>query len=179
MGKKDLEEVVIYNNLIFIVSINRLGQHWCWTVKLTGRFSLIKENSEIGGVYYNSKRFRQFYSFNTSLNLKYGWGGSLSAFVEPTYHSYDRTYHTVYQVDGTLYKTFLQDRLQLIANFTACGRRRAVDRMSGNKLIRMKYTTPVPAIGLRVVWYFQGGRRPVSVNMPNKSIDYQEVKDQI
>ncbi len=28
MGKKDLEEVVIYNNLIFIVSINRLGQHW-------------------------------------------------------------------------------------------------------------------------------------------------------
>ena len=27
MGKKDLEEVVIYNNLIFIVSINRLGQH--------------------------------------------------------------------------------------------------------------------------------------------------------
>lgn len=151
----------------------------CWTVKLTGRFSLIKENSEIGGVYYNSKRFRQFYSFNTSLNLKYGWGGSLSAFVEPTYHSYDRTYHTVYQVDGTLYKTFLQDRLQLIANFTACGRRRAVDRMSGNQLIRMKYTTPVPAIGLRVVWYFQGGRRPVSVNMRNKSIDYQEVKDQI
>ena len=27
MLTKDLEEVVIYNNLIFIVSINRLGQH--------------------------------------------------------------------------------------------------------------------------------------------------------
>ena len=151
----------------------------CWTVKLSGRLSLIKENSEIGGVYYNNKRFRQYYSFNTSLNLKHGWGGSLSAFVEPTYHLYDRTYHTVYQVDGTFYKTFLHDRLQLIANFTACGRRRTVDRRSENQLVRMKYTTPVPAIGLRVVWYFQGGRRPVSVNMQNKSIDYQEVKDQI
>ena len=32
MGKKDLEEVVIYNNLIFIVSINRLGQHWIATI---------------------------------------------------------------------------------------------------------------------------------------------------
>lgn len=59
MGKKDLEEVVIYNNLIFIVSINRLGQHWSDTYYkgcLLRRNDFMLQHSNFVIAYYDGKQ---------------------------------------------------------------------------------------------------------------------------
>ncbi|MBD9177204.1 MAG: hypothetical protein EGP87_14050, partial [Paraprevotella clara] len=48
-GQKSFEGGVIYNNLIFIVPINRLGQHWqflCFSF-LVGRFKPLNLQSAV------------------------------------------------------------------------------------------------------------------------------------
>lgn len=109
--------------------------------------------------------------------MKKGWGADINFYIEPTFHYFDRTYHTVYQLNFNLYKTFLNNRLQIIASCTPINKRRILDRQSDNQTIRLEYTTPGLYGGIRIVWNFNGGKKDVKVNINPTSLDYQEIND--
>lgn len=76
---------------------------------------------------------------------------------EPTYKTYDRTYHDVYNIGGLLYKTICKDKLQLTLSFNALGDNRKFDKY--NNVNKMTYTTPAQNIGILLVWRFSSGKR--------------------
>ncbi len=78
---------------------------------------------------------------------------------------------------GQQYKTFLNNRLQLIAEFTPLGRRRRLDRYSAATSVSKTILTPVQRGSLQVVWYFSGGKRDVNVNMQQSTLQLREIKD--
>lgn len=100
----------------------------------------------------------------------------LNANFEPTYRCYDRTYHSVYNVGGRIYKDFMGDKLQVAVDFTALGNRRKLDRSTGPNTISYRYTTPVQYVGLSLVWNFSGGKQ-VDVNVIDGTQEYRETKD--
>lgn len=148
-----------------------------WTMKLSSRFTLLKENATMGGVHYDNLRFRQYYTMNNTFSFNHGWGGMLNMMFEPTFKSFDRTYHAVYAVNGQIYKNLCKDKLQITLSFTALGNRRKMDRYVDDIMITDRYTQPVQNIGLQIVWRFSGGKS-VNVNaVENGSQSFKEVKD--
>lgn len=147
-----------------------------WNFKLSGRVEIVPENLTLSGIRYDETRLKEYFSFSNNITLKNGWGGMINAVYEPTYHSYDRTYHGVYNVNGQVYKTFCNDKLQLSLNFNAFGNRRQLDRRVADKVVSCKYTAPVQRIGISLVWNFSGGKK-VNVNTVDGIQDYKETKD--
>ena len=85
-----------------------------WTMKLSGRYQICPEDLTLGGVYYGKTRFRQYYAMYNTFSFQHGWGGMLNINYEPTFKDYDRTYYTVWDVSGQIYKSMCKDKLQLI-----------------------------------------------------------------
>lgn len=150
-----------------------------WTFKAVGRLALNTENETFGHTRYHTTRLRQFYQVANSVRLKKGWGGSLNFFIEPTFRTFERTYHTVYQMDVSIYKTFMDNYLQIIADCRPFERRRVLDRRADGIDTRLKYTTPILGGSLRVVWYFRGGKKDIDVNINEPTLDYQQTRDNL
>ncbi|MDE6023103.1 MAG: outer membrane beta-barrel family protein [Muribaculaceae bacterium] len=159
-----------------------LGAEWIesptkwWRFKLSGRIEIRDENTTLEGIHYNKARFKEYFYFNNNFRFGHGWGGMLNADFEPTFRSLDRTYHAVYYVKGNIYKTFLNDNLQIAIDFSPLGNRRKLDRCAGENKISYKYTTPVQYVGFSLRWNFSGGKK-VDVNVVNGIQDYQETTD--
>ena len=100
----------------------------------------------------------------------------LNANFEPTFRTLDRTYHAVYNVSGQIYRTFLNDNLQIALEFTPIGNRRKLDRYAGTNKVSYKYTTPVQYVGFSLTWNFSGGKS-VNVDVVDGIQDYYETKD--
>lgn len=148
-----------------------------WTMKLSGRLEIHPEDITLGGIYYGDTRLRQYYAMYNTFSFNHGWGGMLNIMYEPTYKTYDRTYHAVYNIGGQIYKTMCKDKLQLTLTFNALGDRRKYDRYANGNKITYNYTTPVQNIGISLVWRFSGGKS-VNVNaVENGSQSFKEVKD--
>lgn len=148
-----------------------------WTTKLSGRLEIHPEDVTLGGVYYGDRRLRQYYAMYNTFSFKHGWGGMLNLMLEPTYKTYDRTYHTVYNIGGQVYKTVCKDKLQLTFTFNALGDRRRYDRHANGYKVTYDFTTPVQDIGISLVWRFSGGKS-VNVNaVESGSQDFKEIKD--
>ena len=147
-----------------------------WRFKLSGRVEITPENLILGGVHYGKTRFKEYFYFNNNFTFSHGWGGMVNANFEPTYRSYDRTYHAVYNIGGRVYKNFLGDNLQVALDFTAIGNRRKLDRRTDKTTISYKYTTPVQYVGFSLVWNFSGGKQ-VNVNVVDGTQEYRETKD--
>lgn len=148
-----------------------------WTMKLAGRLEIHPENITWAGTYYGKTRFRQYYTMYNSFSCKHGWGGLLTMMFEPTFRTYDRTYHTVYNIGGQIYKKLCKDQLQFTLTFNAIGDRRRYDRYANGHHITYDYTTPVQQIGLSFTWNFSGGKN-VKVNaVENGSQTFREIKD--
>jgi hypothetical protein len=147
-----------------------------WQLKLSGRVEIIPEDISLEGVHYDKTRFKEYFYFNNNFSFSNGWGGMLNTNLEPTYRSYDRTYHTIYYIGGRVYKNFLKDNLQVAVDFTALGNRRKLDRRTEKSIISYKYTTPVQYLSLSVVWNFSGGKK-VNVNVVEGTQEYRETKD--
>ena len=148
-----------------------------WTMKLSGRLEIHPEDITLGGIYYGDTRLRQYYAMYNTFSFNHGWGGMLNIMYEPTYKTYDRTYHAVYNIGGQIYKTMCKDKLQLTLTFNALGDRRKYDRNANGNRVTYNYTTPVQNIGLSLVWRFSGGKS-VNVNaVENGSQNFKEVKD--
>ena len=148
-----------------------------WMMKLSGRLEIHPEDITLGGIHYGKTSFRQYYAMYNTFSFKHGWGGMLNLLYEPTYKTYDRTYHTVWNVSGQVYKSLCKDKLQLTLTFNPLGNRREYDRYANGTKVTYKYTTPVQKIGLSVIWRFSGGKS-VNVNaVENGSQNFKDVKD--
>ncbi len=148
-----------------------------WTMKLSGRLEIHPEDITLGSVYYGETRLRQYYAIYNTFSFKQGWGGMLNLMFEPTYRTYDRTYHAVYNIGGQLYKNMCKDQLQMTLTFNALGDRRKYDRTANGNKVTYNYTTPVQNIGISLVWRFSGGKS-VNVNaVESGSQSFKEVKD--
>ena len=146
-----------------------------WTMKLSGRLWIECENVTLGDVYYGKTRLRPYYMMNNSFRFQHGWGGMLNFFCEPTFTSYDWTFHTVWELWGEIYKSLCQDKLQLTLSFTALGDRRRVDRQTNGITVTYNYTTPVQSIGISVRWKFSGGKSNNFNVIKNGSQHYNEI----
>jgi len=146
-----------------------------WTMKLSGRLSIVCEDVTIGGVYYKNTRLRPYYLMYNNFNFQHGWGGMLNFFCEPTFKSYDRTFFTVWEVWGQVYKSLCKDRLQLSLSFTALGDRRKYDKQANGFKVTYDYTTPVQDIGISVRWKFSGGKSNDFNVIKNGSQYYDEI----
>lgn len=96
--------------------------------------------------------------YNT-FTVPHGWGGMLNLQWEPTFDTYDRTYHAVYKCGGQVYKTFCKDRLQMTLTFNVAGRGRKYDRMINGSRVTYNLLTPVQRISVSVAWKFSGGKK--------------------
>lgn len=134
----------------FGAELNLTPLKW-WTAKLSGRLEAHFEDVTLGGVEYNDTHLRQYYSLYNSFNFSKGWGGMLNAIYEPTFTTYDRTYHTVYNVGGQVYKMMYNNTLQLTATFNLFGDRRRYDSAASGYTITYDNTTPVQNVGLSLV----------------------------
>ena len=143
-----------------------------WTTKLSGRYEICPENLTLDGVYYGKTRLRQYYAMYNTFSFQHGWGGMLNINYEPTFKNYDRTYYTVWNVYGQIYKSMCKDKLQLTLTFNALGDRRKYDRQANGCKITYDYTTPVQSIGISLRWKFSGGK-----NQKYNVQDYEEIKD--
>ena len=147
-----------------------------WKFKLSGRIEITPENTTIANIHYGKTRLKEYFYFNNNFRFPNGWGGMLNVNFEPTYRTLDRTYHAVYNVNGQIYKSFLNDNLQIAVDFTPIGNRRKLDRYAGMNKVSYKYTTPVQYVGLSFTWNFSGGKQ-VNVNVVDGIQDYHETKD--
>lgn len=147
-----------------------------WKFKFSGRIEITPENTTIANIHYGKTRLKEYFYFNNNFRFSNGWGGMLNVNFEPTYRILDRTYHAVYNVNGQIYKSFLNDNLQVAVDFTPIGNRRKLDRYAGMNKVSYKYTTPVQYVGLSFTWNFSGGRQ-VNVNVVDGIQDYHETKD--
>ena len=148
-----------------------------WTTKLSGRYEICPENLTLGGVYYGKTRLRQYYAMYNTFSFQHGWGGMLNINYEPTFKNYDRTYYTVWNVYGQIYKSMCKDKLQLTFTFSVLGDRRKYDRQANGCTITYDYTTPVQSIGISLRWKFSGGKKQKYNVVNNSSQDYEEIKD--
>lgn len=147
-----------------------------WKFKLSGRIEITPENITIANINYDKTRLKEYFYFNNNFRISNGWGGMLNINFEPTYRTLDRNYHAVYNVSGRIYKSFLNDNLQIAVDFTPIGNRRKLDRYAGRNRVSYKYTTPVQYVGLSFTWNFSGGRQ-VDVNVVEGIQNYHETKD--
>lgn len=147
-----------------------------WKFKLSGRIEITPENITIANINYDKTRLKEYFYFNNNFRISNGWGGMLNINLEPTYRTLDRTYHAVYNVSGQIYKSFLNDNLQIAVDFTPVGNRRKLDRYVERNRVSYKYTTPVQYVGLSFTWNFSGGKQ-VNVNVVEGIQNYHEIKD--
>ncbi len=147
-----------------------------WKTKLSGRIEIFPENAMLGGVHYSKSRLRQNYALYNSFFFRHGWGGLLNIILEPTYSSYDRTYHAVYNISGQVYKKMCKEKLQLTLSFNPLGNRRKYDRNVNGNRITYDYTTSVQSIGISFVWNFSGGKQ-VNVSTLEGNQAHKEIRD--
>lgn len=147
-----------------------------WKMKFSARLEITPEDATIAGVRYDETRLRQYYSMYNTFNLAKGWGAMLNVIYEPTFTTYDRTYHKVYNVGGKVYKSLFKDKLELSFIFNVLGDRRRYDRIVNDRVITHDYTTPVQSLGLSVIWRFSGGKK-VKVSTLEGAQDYKDIVD--
>ena len=147
-----------------------------WKFKLSGRVEISPENTTIDGIRYGKTRFKEYFYFNNNFIFSNSWGGMLNVNFEPTYRTLDRTYHAAYNINGQIYKTFLDGNLQMAVDFSPLGNRRKLDRQAALNKISYRYTTPVQYIGLSITWNLSGGKK-VDVDVIDGIQNYHETKD--
>ena len=148
-----------------------------WTTKLSGRLEIHPENITLDGIYYGETRLHQNYALYNTFSFRHGWGGMLNLTLEPTFKTYDRTYHNVYNIGGQVYKMLCKDKLQLTFLFNALGDRRKYDRYANGHKVTYDFTTPVQRIGLSLTWNFSGGKNTNVNAIQTGAQSFKEIKD--
>ncbi|MFR9504136.1 MAG: outer membrane beta-barrel protein [Rikenellaceae bacterium] len=159
----------------FGAELNLTPLKW-WSAKLSGRLEIHPEDVTLGGVVYDDTHMRQYYALYNSFSFSKGWGGMLNVIYEPTFTTYDRTYYTIYNLGGQLYKKMCHDTLQLSMTFNLLGDRRRYDSSTSGYTITYDTTTPVQNVGLSLVWRFKGGKQ-VNVDSVQGAQSYKVIKD--
>lgn len=147
-----------------------------WRFKITTGLGVSPQGLRVSGNYYGKTRLKQYYRMDNTFAFGHGWGGELTLFYEPTFKSYNNTYHYVYQVYGNVYKQFLKNTLLVTLDFWPVDRRRIKDTRVGDQVITQKYSIRNTSIGMTVRWRFNGGRK-VKTSFADGTQDYEEITD--
>lgn len=106
-------------------------------------------------------------SWNMSIynNLKFSksLGGTLRANFEPESRFRNMKMSSVWSIRGSVYKTFMDNYLQLILSFTAYAKGRETTTTTPDYMTMYRNVTKSTSVTLKVVWYFRGGKN-VKVN---------------
>lgn len=148
-----------------------------WRFKLNAQLLIRPEEEMIGGVKYLDTRLQQNYQFTNRFLFPHGWSASLDAMLMPTYHIYDRTYHSIYNISGEVGKSLFRNRLQCRLTFTALGNKRHLDRQLGNMLVSYRYTLNEQSVGLHLTWKFSQGRQVNKNSITKGEQNYHDIKD--
>lgn len=98
-------------------------------------------------------------------NLKFSksFGGTLRANFESGSRFRNMKMSSVWSVRGSVYKTFMDNYLQFILNFTAYAKGRETTTHTPDYMAAYRNVTRSTSLTLKVVWYFRGGK-DVKVN---------------
>ncbi|MBP3834719.1 MAG: outer membrane beta-barrel protein [Prevotella sp.] len=146
-----------------------------WATKIRAWLSVEKENAKISGIQYDGWNSRTSFLFNNSVNITKSFGFTLKAFFEPTFTTYDRKYHSVYTIDGKLYKTFGKN-FEMALNFIAYQKMRQLSICSNNLYHFSKNNTREESVGLTLTWRFNKGKK-VQMKRTESLQDFEEITD--
>lgn len=159
----------------FMLETNQNVADW-WKLKAGGRYEYHKENTVLGTRNYQSGNHRFYFALDNNFTFKKGFGGTLSASLEPTFRHYERIYHGVYSVSGSLYKSLLKNKLNVGVDFIALGNMRKLERLSDNFTVISANKTHVQRVTLSLTWFFNGGK-DVNVKTTESIQNYKEIRD--
>lgn len=164
-----------YNSLaVFGVEGNLKPFKW-WTVK--PMVSLLLQYAQTSRYTVSNQAMWKF-SLSNNFSFSPTFGGTLNAYYEPESRMLDALWKPVAQVNGSLYKTFLDDRLELRLDFTLW---RYVRRTIIETPVYMQSVwnrTKETRAELTLTWNFSGGKK-VNVRRSADSIqDYKQITDQ-
>ena len=144
-----------------------------WKLKVSARYMSYSANTELYNVKNQSK---YFYSINNSFVFSKNCGATLEAYYEPTSHFRDRIFHSVYDVNGSLYKKFINDKLEARLNFKLFRKGRVLETNTPEQLYITKTKTNEQYFRLSLTYFFKGGK---SVNVKNTTSiqDYNKIED--
>ncbi len=130
----------------------------CWRLNFNEWIGVSPQHATLNGRKYDRTLFRQYLSLRNSLNFKHDWTISVDGFLEPTYTTYEQTYHWVYEATFGVTKGFLRNRLQL--NLMACllGKRRIMETNTPTTWTFMRYINRNRFVRLSISWFFQKGK---------------------
>lgn len=148
-----------------------------WRFKLNAQLLIRPEEEVIGGVKYLETRLQQNYRITNHLVFPYGWSASLDAMFTPTYHIYDRTYHSIYNISGDVSKSLFHNRLQCRFSFAAFGNKRHLDRQVENMNVSYRYTQTEQSVALHLTWKFSRGRQVSKNSITKGEQNYHDIKD--
>lgn len=144
-----------------------------WKLKASARYMSYLAHTEL----YNEKnQSKYFYSVNNNFTFSKNSGATLEAFLEPTHHFRDKILRTVYDVNGSLYKKFLNDKLEARLNFKLFRKGRVLETNTHQQLYITKNNTNEQYFRLSLTYFFKGGK---SVNVKNtgRIQDYNKIED--
>lgn len=148
----------------------------CWQMKLNALWQWRPEDNTIGDVHYEACHLRQQYSWQNIIDFGKGLSLSLNATYLPTFHLYDRTYHSRHSLRGELQRAFFANRLQCALTYQLWESDRLLDRQIGPVQVSYRDKTAHSHIGMRVTWKFDGGGR-VKVGAVEGAQQYNDIKD--
>lgn len=143
-----------------------------WNLKANARLEWIKYEAEAG----NTTSWKPYLMLTNNLNFNNGWGGNLSATLEPTYKSQERTYKAVGRVYGKVYKYLLKNRLLLNLDFTLYTHNRQLVTDTPALWSERTFKTNQTGFTVGVTYSFNGGKK-VDAKQTRSLQNYYELKD--
>ena len=142
-------------------------------MKITGRFSLYSAET----ISFNVKNQTKYYfSINNNLTLTKSIGATLDGYYEPTFKFTDRVYHTVYELKGSLYKKFLNDKLESRLNFKLLRKGRILETETPEFWSSSANSTNEQYFQLSFIYFFKGGKK-VNVKRTTNILEYKKIED--
>lgn len=144
-----------------------------WKLRGMVMYTLFGSKSEDFDVHSQQK---YYFSLSNTFRFTPHMGASLEGYYEPTYHFTDRIYRTVYEMSGSVYHTFLRDRLALRLNFKLFRHGRVIDTETPDLRFVEANRTRDQYFGLSLSYSFSGGRS-VNVKQTEEIQSYEKIRD--
>ena len=144
-----------------------------WKLKGMVMYTLFGSKSEDFDV---SGQQKYYFSLSNTFRFTPHMGASLDGYYEPTFHFTDRIYRTVYEMSGSVYHTFLRDRLALRLNFKLFRHGRVIDTETPDLRLVEANRSHEQYFGLSLSYSFSGGRS-VNVKQTEEIQSYEKIRD--
>ena len=143
-----------------------------WNLKANAQLTWLKYGGEIG----NTTSLKSYFMLTNNLNFKNGWGGNLSAFLEPTFNTEERTYKTVGAIYGNVYKYLLKNKLLVNLDLMLYARNRRLATNTSDFWSEQRNKVNQARFTIGATYNFNGGKK-VDAKQTQNIQNYYELKD--